>query len=173
MGSIATQGASNNDAISIGYNVAGTTDGRVTFGSGSTTVYIPLDGSTTTFTATSDSRLKTNVSDFNTGLSFVDSLNPISFNWKKKKDVDSSLTSEYVEGSEEYVRGVTGEQKTYVGFLAQDVKTLVDSSSLPNGTGLWQEDSDGIQGLSEGALIPMLVNAIQELSAKVKVLEDA
>ena len=86
--------------------------------------------------------------------------------------MDSSLTTEYVEGSEEYVRGVTGEQKTYVGFLAQDVKTLVDSHSLPDGSQLWNQDDNGIQGTAEGALIPMLVNAIQELSAKVEALED-
>jgi|TARA_R110000737_G_scaffold135629_1_gene166671 hypothetical protein len=164
-GNLATTGASNNDAISIGYNVAGTTNGGVLLGSGSTTIGIQLDGSTTTWTAASDSRLKTNISDFTTGLSFIDSLNPVSYTWKKKKDVVSSLTTEYVEGSEEYVRGVTGEQKTYVGFLAQDIKTSIDAYSIPNGTSLWTEDANGIQGVGAGDLIPTLVNAVQELKA--------
>jgi len=39
---------------------------------------------------------------------------------------------------------------------------------------MWTEDSSGgRQRLADGALVPMLVKAIQELSAKVKALEEA
>ena len=38
---------------------------------------------------------------------------------------------------------------------------------------MWMEDeTDGRQRIGEGALIPMLTKAIQELSAKVEELED-
>jgi len=38
---------------------------------------------------------------------------------------------------------------------------------------MWSEGSDCRQRIAEAALVPMLVKAIQELSAKVKALEEA
>ena len=46
-------------------------------------------------------------------------------------------------------------------------------SGVADGFRLWDERSDGSQELAEAALIPMLVKAIQELSAKVTALENA
>ena len=39
---------------------------------------------------------------------------------------------------------------------------------------MWQEEDtlDGRQRIAEGALIPMLVKAIQELKARIEVLEN-
>ena len=169
IGRSANTGATTNDTIVIGYNVSQAGNGYVSMGSGGTTVYIPLTGSTTSWSATSDERLKTNVGNFNVGLDFINNLNPITFNWKKKGEVDSTLTSVYEENSEDFVRG--WDNSTHVGFLAQAIKEQVDAFNLPNGVKLWQEDSDGIQGVADGELIPMFVNAIKELSAKNDALE--
>jgi hypothetical protein len=38
---------------------------------------------------------------------------------------------------------------------------------------MWDDREDGSQEVAEAALIPILVKAIQELSAKVKALEEA
>ena len=59
------------------------------------------------------------------------------------------------------------------GFIAQEIKEAIDKhSSLKNGFELWSEDaSDGRQRIGPTAMIPMLVKAIQELSAEVEKLK--
>jgi len=61
------------------------------------------------------------------------------------------------------------------GFIAQEVKATIDKhADIKDGFELWREDdSDGRQRLAESTLIPILVKAIQELTARVKELEDA
>jgi len=60
------------------------------------------------------------------------------------------------------------------GFIAQEVKAAIDAdSSIKDGFKLWDERDDGGQEVAEAALIPILVKAIQELTARVKELEDA
>jgi hypothetical protein len=105
--------------------------------------------------ATSDGRFKENVNTINNGLQLVDALNPVSFNWKKHDKHD------FVEG------------KT-VGFIAQEVReTLKDYEWVDN---VVKENRDGetgeeFLGLVDSAIIPLLVSAVKELSAKVKALE--
>ena len=55
------------------------------------------------------------------------------------------------------------------GFIAQEVKEAINNhSEIKDGFGMWKEDdSDGRQRVADGALVPMLVKAIQELSAKI------
>ena len=58
------------------------------------------------------------------------------------------------------------------GFIAQEVKTAIDAhSEIKDGFNFWNEREDGSQEVAETALIPVLVKAIQELSAKVTTLE--
>lgn len=52
---------------------------------------------------------------------------------------------------------------TYAGFSAQNVKAVI-----PLGTG---ENKDGYLSLQDRAIMATLVNAVQELSAKVDKLE--
>ena len=74
----------------------------------------------------------------------------------------------YKEGSEK--RAANG--KYNHGFIAQEVKEVIDNHNLKEGFDMWKEDeSDGRQRVGETALIPMLTKAVQELSAKVEELE--
>jgi len=58
--------------------------------------------------------------------------------------------------------------------ITQEVKATIDAhTEIKEGFDMWAEDTDGRQRLGETALIPMLVKAIQELSAKVEALENA
>ena len=58
------------------------------------------------------------------------------------------------------------------GFIAQEVKTVIDKYDIKDGLGLWMEaGTDGRQRLAESELIPFLVKAIQELSAEVTALK--
>ena len=57
-------------------------------------------------------------------------------------------------------------------LAGEKVKAAIDShSELKDGFDMWKEDEvDGRQRIGEGALVPMLVKAIQELSAKNEAL---
>jgi hypothetical protein len=53
------------------------------------------------------------------------------------------------------------------GFIAQEVKAAIDADdSIKDGFKLWDDREDGSQEVAEAALIPVLVKAIQELSAQ-------
>tara|TARA_B100000401_G_scaffold436808_1_gene381020 strand:+ start:430 stop:1746 length:1317 start_codon:yes stop_codon:yes gene_type:complete len=108
----------------------------------------------------SDSRLKKNVVTLDKGLSEINSLRPVSFNW-----IDGYCDTE---------------TDTLYGFVAQEVQTvdsnLVHSfSSTPIGIGTdplnpTQTITDPLR-VDEKYIVPMLVKAIQELSAKNDALE--
>ena len=63
--------------------------------------------------------------------------------------------------------------ETHHGFIAQEVKVAIDNHlELKDGFQMWAEDpTDGRQRLADGALIPILVKAIQELTARIATLE--
>jgi len=57
------------------------------------------------------------------------------------------------------------------GFIAQEVKTVLDNhSEVKDGQEIWQTDDTTVQTLAPGALIPMLVKALQEADAKIEAL---
>ena len=101
------------------------------------------------------------------GLSFINDLRPVTFKWKKEKDIPTTLNG-YVKDSDKRYNAET----TQHGFIAQEVKTAIDAhSELKDGFDMWREDAkDGRQRVGETALIPILVKAIQELSAIVSAL---
>ena len=103
----------------------------------------------------SDSRVKTNVVDLDKGLSAIKSLRPVSFNW-----IDGFCDTE---------------KNTLYGFIAQEVKA-VDSNLIQDFATELIIDNNKIENVlrvNEKFIIPMLVKAIQELSAKVAALEAA
>ena len=60
----------------------------------------------------------------------------------------------------------------YHGFVAQEVKAAIDKhAEIKEGFRMWKEDSQGRQELGDGYLMPLLVKAIQELSAEVEKLK--
>ena len=63
--------------------------------------------------------------------------------------------------------------ETNHGFIAQEVKAAIDAdNNIKDGFRLWDERDDGAQEVGEAALIPVLVKAIQELTARVAALES-
>ena len=160
--------ASSNQQIVIGRGVTGFGDDYATLGQSTNRLYIQLNGSTTAWTAASDARLKTDVQDYSVGLRFVNDLRPVTFKWKARRDVPDEL-AQYASDSDEPCMGRPG--ATYEGFLAQDLKALVEKHKLPSGQGLWQQGDDGVQSAAPAALVPILVKAIQELSAQVAELQ--
>ena len=162
----ATSAVGVNDEIVIGKDVGGGGASSFVFGSGSYDTKCEFNS--TTWTNPSDIRLKEDIQDEVIGLDFINDLRPVTFRWKKEKDIPQTLRA-YKEGSEK--RAANG--KYNHGFIAQEVKEVIDRYDLKDGFDMWSEDElDGRQRVGEAALMPLMVKAVQELSAKVEELED-
>ena len=112
--------------------------------------------------------MKENIQNSTAGLSFINDLRPVTFEWKKAKDIPETF-KDYDADSEERVVGGDGIKH---GFVAQEVKAVIDShDEIKDGFDMWAEESEGVQQIGDSALIPMLVKSIQELSAEVTALK--
>ena len=109
-----THDAGGTAQIVIGGDFQGTGDYQAHLGFGSNVAVLSIDGSDTSWSASSDERLKENVTTSTAGLSFLNDLRPVTFNWKKKKDVPSDMTTYYEEGSDDPCMGFG---KTHHGFI--------------------------------------------------------
>jgi len=158
---------STNSEVVIGRNVLGVGQGYATFGSSSSRTYVSMGS--TTWGSTSDERLKTNIVDEPVGLDFINDLRPVKFNWKKKKDVDSTLFPNIHEADSEDRVQDTGDGIDMHGFIAQELEaTVANYSDLGDlGHQIYKETDDGIYTAAPTALLPMLVKAIQELKTEL------
>ena len=129
-------GTSGTHQIVLGYNVAGSGDSTFTFGAGSTDT--TCSHGATSFSAPSDERWKKDIETSTCGLSFINDLRPVSFKFKTKGELDSSL-HDYEKDSTE-VAGFTSD--SVLGFVAQEVKTVIDNHSEFKGSELWKEGID-------------------------------
>ena len=149
----------------MGYNVTGNADDSFCFGNEGTDSAIAFGA--TSITAPSDIRLKEDIQDEEVGLEFINELRPVTFRWKKEKDVPEDMKTHVADSEKRVMNG-----KYNHGFVAQEVKEVIDNHNLKEGFDMWQEDEiDGRQRIGEAALMPMMVKAVQELSAKVEELE--
>ena len=149
--------------ILIGADTTGAGTNTARFGLSSGAASINLDGSDTSWSAASDSRLKKDVANSTAGLSFINDLRPITFKWNLKDAIADTLPQYDADSSDP----VFGEGKAHHGFIAQEVKTTIDAhSEVVNGHNIWSQDPDGTQQVAPGSLVPMLVKAVQELSAQ-------
>ena len=101
-----------------------------------------LSNGGTSWAAWSDRRVKKNIEDLEYGLDKILSISPVRFDY---------LTDE-------------GDNSSRIGFIAQDVQ-----EQMPEIVNYAYED---ILGMSSTDLIPVLVKAIQELSAEITLLEN-
>jgi hypothetical protein len=156
--------------IAIGKDVSCIANETATLGFGSNVASLGLDGSDTSWAASSDERLKENIVDSTAGLDVINDLRPVTYNWKKAKNVDTSMP-QYKDSDEPVLGKEYGE--SLHGFIAQEVKVVIDNhDSLKEGFKMWKQSDDGTQTIADGNLIPILVKAVQELSARVKELES-
>jgi hypothetical protein len=142
-----TTGSNN---IIIGRYATPTTssvNNQITLGNSSITT---LRCQVTTITALSDVRDKTDIQPLAAGLGFINALNPVEFTWNMRDG------------------GKVGEPDT--GFIAQDLKAVQEQTGVTI-PGLVYEDNPERLEAGYGKLLPVLVKAIQELSAKVAELE--
>jgi len=142
-GNIGIQPAGTTEVYNPVFNVT-TENNRIAMGSASVTnAYVQV-----AWTVVSDARDKTNFAPIGHGLSFVNQLNPISFQFKENRETDVP------HGPVRY------------GFKAQEILALEGDNPVI----IDNEDSEKLRYNGE-ALVPVLVKAIQELSARVAALE--
>ena len=141
-----------NNNILVGYNVFKATpsaSNSITLGNSSNSV---LRCAVTSITSLSDSRDKEDIKDLSTGLDFVKTLRPVEFTWKDRDENGKQGIADF-------------------GFIAQDLKKSQEDAEKAEVLKLVYEENPEKLEASYGKLIPILVKAIQELTAKVEQLE--
>jgi hypothetical protein len=118
--------------------------------------------------SSSDKRDKTDVTNFTAGLDFIEKMQPVTYKWDKRSWYSDDL-SVTPDGSKKAT-------ETNVGFLAQDVETLEKEIGFANNKNdmlfVNLSEDDKRYGMKYERLVTVLVNAVKELSAKVKTLES-
>jgi len=167
----AVSSADSTLAIAIGYNCMAHDDGSyMSIGTGTGTDRWWIDfGSSNTWARESDERLKKNIEDSSLGLDFVNDLRAVKYQWKTGEEQSEDVRRYNKEG--ELQTPLKPELINY-GMIAQEVKSALDTAGVDDFGG-WSEDKDGIQALSVSSFVIPLIKAVQELTAKVKALEDA
>jgi hypothetical protein len=145
-----TTGDNNLVLGSLAATATANSNNSVTLGNSSITA---LRCAVTSITSLSDARDKKDVEPIELGLDFVKELNPVKFVWndrneKGKHDVADS------------------------GFIAQDLKALEDKYEVADVLKLVYDENPEKLEASYGRLIPVLVQAIKDLAAKVELLES-
>jgi hypothetical protein len=149
--------------IAIGLGIQGSGGSSVTIGSGAGIIYNNYTQNAT-WTQSSDRRLKSNIQNDTLGLSFINRLNPVTYNWKPSNEIDKNLP---------YYREVNEKDTdiTMHGLIAQEVKEALDIEGIDTFAG-WDTRNDGVQVISREMFITPLINAIKELSETNKDLKS-
>jgi hypothetical protein len=148
-GSITT--GSNNVLIGTnGLDVTSSLSNTIILGGSSITT---LACNVTSITSLSDARDKKDVEAIPVGLDFINELNPVKFIWDDRDE----------EGKHDVKD---------CGFIAQDLKSLQEKYNVAEELQLVNEGiADDKMYASYGKLLPIMVKAIQELSAELKALK--
>ena len=148
-----------------------TESNRIIIGDANITDFFCADSSI----SSSDKRDKADIADFSHGLNFIEQLKPKTYRWDKRVwYCDNYPTAEEMLAATP--DGSKKKNKLNIGFMAQDVQAIEEALGYKTDdeTNLIFHKNDAMQvSLKYERLIPILVNAVKELSAKVKVLEDA
>jgi hypothetical protein len=141
---------SNNTFIGNGaVNTSGGTAASNTIVLGNSAI-ATLRCQTSTISALSDARDKSNIEDIPVGIEFINDLRPVKFTWNQRDGMRVGLTD--------------------TGFIAQESLDVVNKHNA-NWIGLVENENENQLAMTPGKLIPVLVKAIQQLSAKVDSLE--
>ena len=156
-----TNGQNN---IVIGFQAqasSATTSNEITLGNSSISV---LRCAVTTITSLSDERDKTDITNLEYGLDFINSLSPKQFTWDQRPEYAIEIDDDGNETQVEVENANKG--KKDFGFIAQDVQS-VDNDILRL---VYAENPEKLE-MSYGKLVPILVQAIKDLTNRIEALE--
>lgn len=139
--------SSMQNSTSLGSLALCTANDQVTLGGSSISA---LRCQVTTITALSDERDKTNIKDIPAGLNFLEAVRPVEYDWNMR------------DGGKVGVHDF--------GFIAQELQKAQKDTGIIVPNLVYDVDEDRLEA-GYGALLPIMVKAIQELSEKVKQLE--
>ena len=141
-------------------------------GTGNRPVRVASDGQLTT--VTSDFRKKKNIQDLPLSLDFINKLRPVQFEWKQPDQATYDVTKHM---------SVDSDNVTNMGLIAQELRSTLEEFGIPAGSIISSEpaeahapylnkgDTDPVLTVDYIQLVPALIKAVQELSAKVETLE--
>ena len=136
--------------ISIGFEAqssSATVYGQCTLGNAQTAA---IRCNVQSISTLSDSRDKTDVIDSPYGLDFINTVRPVQFLWDTRD-------------------GNVKDGSTHIGFLAQELLAATDGNNAV--LDLVMDDNPDKLEAKYGNLLPVLVKAIQELTARLETLE--
>lgn len=151
-----SSGANNTLVGYLASPSSNTVSNEITLGNSSITA---LRCQVTTITSLSDARDKKDITALDAGLDFINALNPVRFTWNMRP-------TEGIDG--EMVEGRKDDPDT--GFIAQDLKAVQEQLGIVIPGLVYDNNPEKLEA-GYGKLLPVLVKAIQELSAKVEKLE--
>ena len=188
-----------------GFCITGTNSGNLS-SSGSATIaynhlmfyngngnvgYIGTSGTSTSYSTSSDYRLKENLTPLTGALGRIEKIPVYRFNFKADSEttVDGFVAHEAQAIVPEAVTGEKDAMKTVVvqeAVEAQPATYWEEDDELPEGVEVGDEKTPAIeaqeeiteeqpdyQGIDQSKLVPLLVAAVKELKAKVEALENA
>ena len=142
-----------------------TENNRIILGSNAVTNF----GCQVALTVHSDERDKTDITDFTKGLDIINALRPVTYRWDSRTRYG---TEEDPYGTPD---GSKKSDKINVGLIAQEVETVEKANGYASSDDdmlFIHKSTDGLNyGLTYEKLIPVLINAVKELSTKVTALE--
>ena len=176
-----------NNCSGFGYNAQVTGLNQVQLGDSSTTTY-----TYGTVQNRSDIRDKADVRDTALGLDFINALRPVDFRWDMREDYrqdapnadDFDSEDDYKSAQAQWLESVklgniehdgTHKRSRYHhGLIAQEVKSVIDTAGIDFGGFQDHKLSGGDDVLSLGyeELIAPLIKAVQELTARIDILES-
>ncbi len=146
----ASNAAANQIAILIRNDTTTSSPLYFTYGAATAVGSVTHNATTTSYNTTSDARLKTDITALSGALARLARLRPVRFHFK------SDMASPKVDG-----------------FLAHEVSAVVPEAVTGKKDAMNPDGSIRAQQMDASKLVPLLVAAVQELTARVAVLEAA
>ena len=156
--------------IGIGSGLDVRNGSQIRMGRGGSYIYNNYTSSNT-WGRISDERRKKEIQDSTVGLSYINDLRPVTYNWRAPNELPHDF--------EGYDADDTTPQSTekQIGLIAQEVKAVNDAHSLDFNLA-WEKpdgyediNKNGVQAITYENLVMPLIKAVQELSAKNDALE--
>ena len=137
----------------IGFNATASVDGvsnQVTIGDNNVS---SLRCNVQTISSLSDARDKKDTLDLSLGLDYINLLRPVEFTWDRRDNAEQNGNRD-------------------IGFIAQELSEVQDEFNAEHVASVCKSNPKKLEA-SYGRLLPIAIQAIKELSAKVELLEAA